>query len=260
MHRIFPNLEITELSTVQVQKTVKLALHLRGVRFDVFTIMVRNIFDLEMQKEKLKDLFRRTHAYHIVCGHDALNIADLKESGNYENLPDVYVVFICLFDPFSEYDGSGRHMYTFEMLCTKEPNIALNDGIHTVFLNAKGKKDDISPELKRFLDFVATNKIITENGEDADPFISILDQRINEAKENIKWRREFMKLLTVEDEIRAKVREQERAEGRAEGRNEGIAIGDKQGSERTQRTIYERLITSGNMTPQQASIITGWNG
>lgn len=191
IHRIFPQLEITDLSPVQVQKTVKLALHLRGVRFDVFTVMARNIFDLEMQKERLKDLFRRTHAYHIVGGQDALNIADLKKSGNYENLPDVYVVFICLFDPFSEYNGCERHIYPFEMRCTVEPNIALNDGIHTVFLNAKGTKDDVSPELKRFLDFVAMNKIITENGENADPFINVLDQRVKEAKENIKWRREL---------------------------------------------------------------------
>ena len=204
IHRIFPQLEITELSLVQVQKTVKLALHLRGTRFNVFTVMARNIFDLEMQKEKLKDLFRRTHAYHIVGGQDALNIADLKKSGNYENLPDVYVVFICLFDPFSEYNDCERHIYPFEMRCTVEPNIALNDGIHTVFLNAKGTKEDVSPELKRFLDFVATNKIITEKGEDSDPFINVLDQRVKD-----------MKLLTVEDEIRAKVREQERTEGRA---------------------------------------------
>ena len=59
-----------------------------------------------------------------------------------------------------------------------------------------------------------------------------------------------MRLLTVEDEIRARVREEERAEGRAEG----ITIGE----ERTQRAIYERLTANG-MPAHEASIMTGWN-
>ena len=249
IHRIFPNFpmdEVNKLSLVQTQRAVKLGLHLRGVRFDVFTIIARSIFDLEMQKEMLSDLLKRIRAYHIVCGHDALNMIDLKKSGNYKDLPDVYVVFICLFDPFKGQKESGYHMYSCHMYRDNEKSEPLNDGMHTVLLNATGtKKDDVNPALKRFLDFVATNKV--PQGEEADPFINLLDQRVKEAKENIKWRREFMRLLTVEDEIRARVREEERAEG--------IAIGEKKG----RADLLSRLQENGMITADQAATAMGWS-
>ncbi len=249
--------EINKLSLVQAQRAVKLGLHLRGVRFDIFTVIALSIFDLEMQKERLGDLFRRIRAYHIVCGHDALNMIDLKKSGNYKDLPDVYVVFICLFDPFKGQKESGYHMYSCHMYRDNEKSEPLNDGMHTVLLNATGtKKDDVNPALKRFLDFVATNKVPHgENGKEIDQFISLLDQRVKEAKENIKWRLEFMRLLTVEDEIRARVREEERAEGRNEGRREGRAEGRAEGH----RELLTRLQESGMITADQAATAMGWS-
>jgi hypothetical protein len=55
--------------------------------------------------------------------------------------------------------------------------------------------DDVSPELKNFLNFVGKNKVA-----DGDSFIKTLDEKIKEAKNNTKWRREYMVLLTREDE------------------------------------------------------------
>ena len=40
-----------------------------------------------------------------------------------------------------------------------------------------------------------------------------------------------------------------------EGRVEGIALGEQ----RAQRSIYERLISSGKFTAQEAAEFTGWN-
>ena len=47
----------------------------------------------------------------------------------------------------------------------------------------------------------------------------------------------------------------ERDEGRAEGREEGITLGEQ----RSQRSIYERLVASGKFTQQEAAEFTGWN-
>lgn len=74
--------------------------------------------------------------------------------------------------------------------------------------------DDVSPELKTFLDFVGKNKVA-----DGDSFIKTLDEKIKEAKHNTKWRYEYMLLLTREDE--------KFAEGRAGGikeANEATAV------------------------------------
>ena len=228
LHRIFPHLDVSDIRPIETQKAEKLALNIRGVRFDVFTRTTREIFDVEAQKRKLNDLRKRPRAYHIVIGYDGLNLDTLKESGNYGELPNAYVIFICTFDPF----GKGRHMYSFQNYCTEDKSIALGDGAYTVYLNTKGRLNDVSPELKRFLDFVGKNKV------SEDSFIKTLDEKVREAKENTEWRSEFMKLLTREDEIGA----------------EKFAAGERH----MQREIYERLVADGMPAPK-ASAITGWN-
>ena len=111
------------------------------------------------------------------------------------------MIFICTFDLFNK----SRHIYTFKNFCVEDKEIELDDGAYTIFLNTKGKLDDISPELKNFLNFVGKNKIA-----DGDIFIKTLDEKIKEAKHNTKWRDEYMLLLTREDEKFAEGREIEK--------------------------------------------------
>ena len=237
LHRIFPKLDVRDIQPVDTQKSEKLDLHIRGVRFDVFTKIAQNFFDVEMQGKRINDLSRRSRAYQTVITYKGLEMGTLKESGNYKDIPDAYVVFICKFDPF----GQGRHMYSFRNYCDQDKNITLGDGAYYVYLNTKGKVNDVSPELKRFLDFVGKNKV-SKN----DSFIETLDRKVKEAKKNTEWRHEYMMLLTIEDE--------KFAEGRDVGRKEGIA----EGEQRSQRSIYERLVADG-MPAQKASMMTGWN-
>lgn len=192
LRRIFPDIDIGNIKVVETQKTIKHALHVRGVRFDVLTTTARSIFDIEAQNRRLRDLHRRPRAYHIAIGYDALNKKSLKKSGSYENLPNTYVIFICTFDMFDK----SRHVYTFKNFCAEDKEIELNDGAFTVFLNTKGKLDDVSPELKNFLSFIDNGKVIDNN----DDFVKILDEKIKEAKHNTEWRDEYMLLLTREDE------------------------------------------------------------
>ena len=206
LRRIFPALDIGEIKIIETQKTLKHALHIRGVRLDIFTSAVRSIFDVEAQNRMLKDLFPRSRAYHIVIGYDGLNKNSLKKSGSYEDLPDTYVIFICTFDLF----GKGRHIYTFRNFCAEDKEIELNDGAYTIFLNTEGKLNDVSPELKNFLNFVGNGNVA-----ESDIFVKTLHEKIKEAKHNIRWRDEYMLLLTREDEKFA------------EGRTEGI-LEDKQ--------------------------------
>ena len=105
----------------------------------------------------------------------------LKKSGSYNELPDAFVIFICTFDPFKR----GRHIYTFRKVCDEDLNLNLNDGSITIFLNAQSKSEEISVELKAFLDF-----ILGESSD--DPFIKKLEERLNDAKRNAKWRRDYM--------------------------------------------------------------------
>ena len=107
----------------------------------------------------------------------------------YKKLNPSYVIFICQFDLFH----MGRHIYTFENICREDKNISLGDGAVKIFLNADGKMDDVSRELKAFLDYVAGKK-----SEDA--FVNKLEEAVKAAKKNREWRREYMTLLMRDQE------------------------------------------------------------
>ena len=51
----------------------------------------------------------------------------------------------------------------------------MDDGASTIFLNAEGTMDDISVELKLFLDYVAGKKA-------EDPYIDKLDEAVKKAE------------------------------------------------------------------------------
>ena len=187
----FPRPRHRKIKIVEAQKILRHALHVRGVRFDILTNTARSIFDIEAQNRKLKDLYRRPRSYHIAVGYDTLNKKSLKKSGSYEDLPNTYVIFIWTFDLFYK----GKYIYTFKNFCAEDKGIGLNDGAYTVFLNTEGKLDDISFELKNFLNFMCKNKVA-----DGDSFIKTLDEKIKEAKNNTKWRNKYMILLTREEE------------------------------------------------------------
>ena len=110
LRRIFPDLDIGKIKIIETQKTIRHAIHVRGVRLDILTTAARSIFDIEAQNRRLKDLFRRPRAYQIAIGYDALNKKSLKKSGSYEDLPNTYVIFICTFDVF----GKGQAYLYFQ--------------------------------------------------------------------------------------------------------------------------------------------------
>ncbi len=224
IRRILPNIDIGHIEFTQPQKSVKYSLDTRGVRFDVYAKSDnRKIFDCEVQTSDKKDLPRRTRAYHAVLGLETLKTDTLKKSGTYNGMLDAFVIFICTFDPFK----LGRHFYSFCNICSEDNNLKLNDGAVTIFLNARGKVDDINGELKAFLDFMLGRK-------SDDPFIRRLDERLKEAKQNSEWRRNYMLLLTREDEKFY----------------EGVTVGEKRGRSEAFNAAIDFMKSRG-MTNEQ---------
>ena len=151
--------------------------------------------------------------------------AAVKATGGrkcYSELPESYVVMIGTFDLF----GQNRHIYRFRNYEMSDKSLLLEDGTMKVFLNSRGTEDDISDELKNFLDLV--------NGlEPADDFCEELDREVRKAKQNAEVRRNYMDL---EDKLR---HERNRA------LKEGIEIG------RIETLI--NLARSGTITLQMAA-------
>ena len=107
----------------------------------------------------------------------------------YDELKRSYVIFICPFDLY----GKGRHIYTFENICKEDDSISMGDEAVKIFLNAKGTLDDVSDELKAFLDYVAGKK-------PKDAYVERLEEAVKEAKKNREWRHEYMTLLMRDQE------------------------------------------------------------
>ena len=113
----------------------------------------------------------------------------IDKGQTYKHLNQSYIIFICPFDPF----GKARHIYTFKNFCEEDKSISLNDATAKIFLNTDSELDDVSKELRAFLDFVA--------GKDSDDsFVIKLQKAVKEAKKNREWRHEYMTLLMRDQE------------------------------------------------------------
>ncbi len=73
--------------------------------------------------------------------------------------------------------GYGRHIYIFENLCKEDPIISMGDETTKIFLNADSTMDDVSVELKAFLDYAA-GKVTN------DSFVQELEEAVEKAKQN----------------------------------------------------------------------------
>lgn len=206
LQRILPQLSIERIEYPELQKEIKEDIDARSVRLDVYVRDDRDtVYNIEMQTVNTKELPKRSRYYQSM-----MDLQLLDHGQSYKKLNQCYIIFICLTDIFER----GRHIYTFKNICQEDGELALGDGTEKLFLNANGQKDDVSPELKAFLDYVAGKP-------SEDQFVQKLKKAVNEAKKNREWRREYMTLLMRDQENIEKGLEQGRKEGREEGREEG---------------------------------------
>ena len=209
--------KIRKIVYPQTQKTIDLSLQAKGIRLDVYVEDDQNtVFNLEMQTSDGANLPKRMRYYQ---GMIDLNILDKGQ--DYTTLKKSYVIFICTFDPF----GEGRHIYTFCNTCQENTALTLDDDAVKIILSTKGTMDDVSPEMQRILDYI--------DGKGAsDKFTEELEEAVCSARQNERWRLDYM---TLEYEYR-----QRYLEGKEEGREEGRAEGRAEGRERTIQKLHER--------------------
>ena len=211
LERILPGIEIDHIEYPELQKPIKEDVDARSVRLDVYVKDGKNtVYDIEMQKVNTRELPKRSRYYQ---GMMDLQLIDSGQP--YKKLNQSYVIFICLEDVF----GKNRHIYTFENICREDPGIKLRDGAIKIFLNAKGNRNDVSSELRAFLDYLGGKK-------SEDEYVQKLEKAVREAKRNRKWRHEYMTLLMRDQENQEIGEERGRREGRLEGRREGQLEGE----------------------------------
>ena len=193
--------KLGSLAYINRQKPIEITADGKGVRFDIYAEEDETgkgaVYDVEMQNAKKDSLPKRSRYSQSMID------LDLMDRGKkYEELNKSFVIYIC---NFNLWPNIGRHKYTFASLCREDPSIELEDGAEKIFLCAKGKKDDVSEDMKAFLNYIA-------KGKPENAFTNELENAVTEAKLHKRWRKEYMTLLEHY--------EQEREEGRKEGREE----------------------------------------
>ena len=189
------NIKVNRISYPEREKVIEARTDSKGIRLDVYVQDDFNrSFDLEMQIANSDNISKRMRYYQGLIDGDKL-----KQGQHYSSLTDSYIIFICPFDRFNR----GCHIYTFRERCDEDTSLTLDDGSVKIFLSTKGTIDDVSPELKNFLNYV-------DSGIVAGNFIQKLDNAVNSVKSNEKARLDFMTFQMYIKEHEEKVREEER--------------------------------------------------
>ena len=198
------NVKIKEISYPEREKTINLRSDSKGIRLDVYVEekSTNRSFDIEMQVSNNDNLAKRMRYYQELIDGDKL-----KPGQHYSALGESIIIFIC---PFRfKYN---RHFYSFRERCDQELDFILESGVTKIFLSTKGTVDDVSPDIKAFLDYV-------DNGIVSGDFVKELDNAVQLVKSNRKAMKEFMtyEMALLESEMT--------------GEQRGIQIGRTEGTE-----------------------------
>ena len=209
--------KVEDIQFHKAQYTSNPYIEAKGTRFDVLLEGDDVRYDIEMQVRKQNDLTQRNTYYTSM-----LFVDSLRKGMSYKELPHIFVIFICIFDPFDV--GKERYIAS-ERLCSEGKDITdevnYNGGYDKIYLNAgpvKPTHTEGNKDLTNFLEYIRNNVISDELTEEMNNLVE--NTRINAEVE--------LEYMTLEEKLN---------EFKAEGRKEGIAEGEKKTRIETARNL-----------------------
>lgn len=198
--------KISTITRHTVQSTVQPTVKSKGIRFDVCFTGDGKVYDIEMQKFSKRDLMRRARYYLAVN-----DVEHLQAGMKYNELPESYVIFICMFDPF----GAGFAKYEQEP-AIKPLNWFRPNGTHVIYLNVNYEKvqgfANVDEDVASLLDYLRNPDYAIATS--SSTLVSEIDYAVQRAKFNAKERSAIMSI----DEVLEERFEEGKEEGRAEGK------------------------------------------
>lgn len=142
-------IQIERIEFPELEKEISPYYDTRGVRLDVYVKDSDKVFDIEIQNYPETDLPPRTRYYQSM-----LDIDNLVKGQYYSDLPSIFILFICTYDPF----GRSLPVYTFLNQCQEDRSLILRDGVTKKIYNAESysKENDIA--IKSFLEYIYNKK------------------------------------------------------------------------------------------------------
>ena len=157
-----------------------------------------------------------------------MDVDNLLRGQSYAELKESYVIFICTQDPF----GKGLPVYEFRNVCTADGTLFLDDKSYKVFYNvgAYGKEDE--PELGALLKYLCERRATSG-------FTQHIDELVEKAKRNEKFRSWYMSLNIHEDDLRRESLQLGEKIGFERGRRDGVAAGSYQKARETAKILSD---------------------
>ena len=216
--------KVEDIQFHKAQYTTNPYIEAKGTRFDVLLEGDDVRYDIEMQVRKQNDLTQRNTYYTSM-----LVVDSLRKGMSYKELPHIFVIFICIFDPF---DAGKERYIASERLSSEGKDITdevnYNGGYDKIYLNAgpvKPTHTEGNKDLTNFLEYIRNNVISDELTEEMNNLVE--NTRINAEVE--------LEYMTLEEKLN---------EFKAEGREEGIAEGEKN----TRIETARNLLLMGKLT------------
>ncbi len=207
---IILHVEIERIEYPEGEKTIEVKNDAKGIRLDIYVKDEEaTIYNVEMQTVHTANLPQRSRYYQ-----NLIDVNLLGRGEDYRTLNRSFVIFICMEDIFRK----GRHIYTFENRCREDTDLVLGDGTVKLFLNPCSEMNDVTPELKNFLTYLAER--IT-----ADEYTRKVEEAVETAKRDPRLRVEYMSYYADQADHRAELEESHAKgfeEGREESREEGL--------------------------------------
>lgn len=212
--------KVEDIQFHKAQYTTNPYIEAKGTRFDVLLEGDDVRYDIEMQVRKQNDLTQRNTYYTSM-----LVVDSLRKGMSYKELPHIFVIFICIFDPF---DAGKERYIASERLCSEGKDITdevnYNGGYDKIYLNAgpvKPTHTEENKDLTNFLEYIRNNVISDELTEEMNNLVE--NTRINAEVE--------LEYMTLEEKLN-------------EFKAEGIAEGEK----KTRIETARNLLLMGKLT------------
>lgn len=145
-------------------------------------------YNVEMQVAHKADMDKRARQYLFKMMEDGF----LRRKQEYGELHAAYVIFILPFDP----KGKSLKRYTFVYTAKEDPSVELNDDSALIYLNTKGTKGEIRPELDDFYRMIEGKP--TSNGK----LVSRIKKSMNNYRRTEEWRQHVMNTEEVADFVK----------------------------------------------------------
>lgn len=170
-----------------------------------------------------------------------MDIDQLLKGRSYDELKNNYVIFICVYKLF----GRELHQYNFQSKCLQIPDLPYSEERETILLSTEGTADDITPDLRDFLQYVKSSTDETAARLDSDLIRKIHD-KVKKIKQNRQLEVEYLKFEELMRESRT--------EGLSEGISEGIQAFIAEFSEEgfSKERIVQKLVKRFSLSPEDA--------